>query len=171
MPLLSCAASNFGFILSDFLHFLFHFFPELGSLHFIFWVCIPSNGHFPYNTGFCMSPFNLYVSHPKEMCSSISISSHPCHLNRLLHAKMAWFLHQSFLQCLSGPKGFRQFHFTPVPSYSYWWNKGFWSYVSRFAPHHKEMHPAGSFWESDTAPQMSLSVPLPAPLLGRRCFL
>ena len=51
MPLLSCAASNFGFILSDFLHFLFHFFPELGSLHFIFWVCIPSNGHFPYNTG------------------------------------------------------------------------------------------------------------------------
>ena len=118
-----------------------------------------------------MSPFNLYVSHPKEMCSSVSVSSHPCHLNRLLHAKMAWFLHHSFLQCLSGPKGFRQFHFTPVPSYSYWWNKGFWSCAWRFAPHHKEMHPAGSFWDSDTAPRLSLSIPPPAPLLGRQCFL
>ena len=59
-------------------------------------------------------------------------------------------------------KGSCNFISQPVPSYSCWWNKGFWFCASRFTPNHEEMHPAGPFWDSYTAPQTSLSTPPPA---------
>lgn len=112
----------------------------------------------------CVSPFNLYVSQPKEMCSSVSISSPPCHLNRLFHAKMAWFLDQSFLQCLSGPKGFMQFHFTTCAILFLLMKQGILILCLKVHASPWEMNPAGPFWDSYTVPQTSLSTPPPAGL-------
>lgn len=114
------------------------------------WVCIASHRHFPYDTGLCLSPFNLYLSQPKEVGSSVSISSPHCHLNRLLHVNMAWFLFAS-----SGQNSFRQSPLTTCTSYS-WWNKGLAFCASRYTPHLGEMPSAGSFWDAHGPTDKSL---------------
>lgn len=128
------------------------------------WVCIASHRHFPYDTGLCLSPFNLYLSQPKEVGSSVSISSPHCHLNRLLHVNMAWFLFAS-----SGQNSFRQSPLTTCTSYS-WWNKGLAFCASRYTPHLGEMPSAGSFWDAHGPTDKSLQTSS-APLHGLQCFL
>lgn len=60
-------------------------------------------GIFPYDAGLCVSPVHLYFPLAKRNMQFKYYTS-PHHLNRLLRANLAWFLDQSFLYCLFGPK-------------------------------------------------------------------
>lgn len=83
---------------------------------------------------------------------------------------MAWFVDQSFLHCLLGPKRVQINSYHNLCILFLLMKQWFWFCASRCTPHLGEMHSAVLF-KILIAPQISLSILPPAPLHDLQCFL